>query len=140
MVFRCFWICEGDGGSAVVGAIEMGEVFGVGAEDEGEDFGPACHGGFKADDVGEFVDGEGLRDGAGDGGEGAGERVETVGDGDVLHYIGLVEDIGAGRGNVDLDEIGRGGRGDRVVGHASEECADFGRGKGKAAAGIYVGD
>ncbi len=118
MVFRCFWICECDGGGAVVGAIEVGEVFGVGAEDEGEDFGPACHGGFKADDVGEFVDGKGLGDCAGDGGEGAGERVEAVGDGDVFHYIGLVEDIGAGRGYVDVDEIGGGGGGGRVVGHA----------------------
>ena len=118
MVFRCFWISEGDGSGAVVHTIEVGEVFGVGAEDEGEDFGPACHGGFEADDVGEFIDGEGLGDGAGDGGEGAGEGVEAVGDGDVFHYVGLVEDVGAGGGNVDVDEVGGGGRGDRVVGHA----------------------
>ena len=118
MVFRGFGIGEGDSGGAVVNAIEVGEVLGVGAEDEGEDFGPACHGGFEADDVGEFVDGEGLGDCAGDGGEGAGERVEAVCDGDVFHYVGLVEDIGASRGNVDVDEIGGGGGGDRVVGHA----------------------
>lgn len=118
MVFGCFGVCEGDGCGAVVGAVEVGEVFGVGAEDEGEDFGPAGHGGFEADDVGEFVDGEGLGDGAGDGGEGAGEGVEAVGDGDVFHYVGLVEDVGAGGGDVDVDEVGGGGGGGCVVGHA----------------------
>lgn len=131
---------ELDGGGAVVGAIQEGEVLGVGAEDEGEAFGPAGHGGFEAEDVGQLVDGEGGGDGGGDGGEGTREAVEAVGDGDVFHDVGLVEDVGAGGG----DEDGEGGGGLAAgggggVGHALEERADFWGGKSKAAAGVDVG-
>lgn len=59
-----------------------------------------------------------MGDGAGDGGEGAGEAVEAVGDGDVFHYVGLVEDVGAGGGDVHVYEGGGGGGGVRGVGHA----------------------
>lgn len=89
------------------------------AEDEGEAFGPAGHGGFEADDVGQLVDGQGGSDGGGDGGEGAREPVEPVGDGDVFHDVGLVQDVGAGGGDEHGEGGGRfaGGRGGGV-GHA----------------------
>ncbi len=64
LVLGRFGVGEPDGGGAVVGAVQVGEVLGVRAEDEGEDFGPAGHGGLEPDDVAELVDGEGLGDGA----------------------------------------------------------------------------
>lgn len=90
LVLLRFRVREPDGRGAVVGAVQEGEVLGVGAEDEGEAFGPARQGGFEAEDVGELGEGEGGGDGCGDGGEGAREAVEAVGDGDVFHYVGLV--------------------------------------------------
>lgn len=128
------------GGGAVVRAVQEGEVLVVGAEDEGEAFGPAGHGGFEAEDVGELVDGERGGDGGGDGGEGPWEAVEAVGDGDVFHYVGLVEDVGAGGGDEDVDGGGGlSGGGGGGVRHAVEEGADFGGGELEAAAGVDVG-
>jgi hypothetical protein len=106
LIFGRFGVGEADSGGAVVFAVEPAEVFVVGAEDQGEDFGPAGHGGFEADDVGEFVDGERLGDGAGFAGEGAGELVEAVGDCYVFHYVGLVEDICSCWRDVDVDQVG----------------------------------
>ncbi len=62
LIFCGLWVGEFDGRGAVVDAVEVGEVFGVRAEGEGEHFGPAGHGGFETDDVAEFVDGERLGD------------------------------------------------------------------------------
>lgn len=140
LVLRRLGVRELHGGGAVVGAVEEGEVLVVGAEDEGEAFGPAGHGGFEAEDVRELVDGEGGGDGGGDGGEGAWEAVEAVGDGDVFHDVRLVEDVGAGGGDEDVEGgggVGEGGGGG--VGHAVEERADFGGGETEAAAGVDVG-
>ena len=62
LVFCCFWIRQSDGRVAVVDAIEECEILGVGAEDEGEDFRPACHCRLDSYNVTEFVDGKGLGD------------------------------------------------------------------------------
>ena len=105
MVFGRFRVREPHRRCAVIFPVQVGEVLGVRAEDQGEDFGPAGHGGFHADDVAEFVDGQGLGDGACDFGEGAREAVEAVGDRDVFHYVGLVEDVGAGGRDVDIHEV-----------------------------------
>lgn len=81
-----------------------------------------------------------MGDGAGDFGEGAGEFVEAVSDGDVFHYVGLVKDVGAGGGDVDVYEVGGGGGGGGGVGHSFEEGADVGGREGEAAAGVDVAD
>ena len=88
------------------------------AEDQGEDFGPAGHGGLESDDVAELINGEGLGDGAGDVGEGSREIVEAVGDGDVFHYVGLMQDIGASGWDVRVYQIVRGGGWRRGVAHS----------------------
>ena len=140
LVFCRFRIGKFDSRGAVVGAVEVREIFGMGTEDEGEHFGPAGHCGFCADDVAEFVDGEGLGDGARDVGEGTGEAVETVGDSDIFHDVGLVEHVGACWGDVDVDEVWGGAGGGCCVGHSFQEGANFWGGEGEAAAGVDVGD
>ena len=82
---------------AVVGAVEVREVLVVRAQDQRHHLRPACHGGFEPHDVRELVDGQRLRDGAGDFGEGPGEVVEAVGDRCVFHDVGFVEHVCARR-------------------------------------------
>ena len=119
------WIRQAHGRLTVVFAVEVGEILVVRAEDQGHDFGPAGHGGFGADDVAELVDGEGLGDGGGDGGEAARELVEAVGDGEVFHYIGLVEDICPSGWDLNVKDVGvRGGRGGGIA-HTGEVLACF---------------
>ena len=126
---------------AIIAPVQEAEILVVGAEDQGHDLGPAGHGGLEADDVGELVDGEGLGDGGGDGGEGARQLVEAVGDADVFHDVGLVEDVGSGGRDEDVEgvRVGGGGGGGRV-GHAEQQGAGFLGGEVEAAAGVDVGE
>lgn len=126
LVFCCLGVREADCRLPIIFAVQPGEVLVVRAQYQGEDFGPPGHGGFEADDVGEFVDGQRLGDGGADIGEGAGEFVEAVGDADVFHDVGLVQDVGAGRGDEDVEDVGGGAAGFGGVGHAGEEVADLG--------------
>ena len=71
-------------------------------------------------------------------GEGAGEAVEAVGDGYVFHYVGLVEDVCACWGDVDVYKVGVRGGGRGCVGHAFEKGADFVGGQGEPATGVYI--
>ena len=62
LVLGRFGVGQPDGGVAVVDAVQVCEVLGVRAEDQREDFGPACHRGLLSYNVAEFVDGERLAD------------------------------------------------------------------------------
>lgn len=62
LVFCRFRIGQPDGRVAVVDAVEEFKVLCVRAEDEGEDFRPACHCRLYSYNVAEFVDGERLGD------------------------------------------------------------------------------
>lgn len=64
LVFRRFRVGQSDGGGAIVHAIQVCKVLCVRAEDQGKNFRPACHCRLESYDVAEFVDGEGLGDGA----------------------------------------------------------------------------
>lgn len=129
-----------DGGVAIVLAVQPGKVLIVRAENQRQDLRPAGHSGLDTDDVGELVDGEGLGNGAGLAGERAGEVVEAVRDGDILHDITLVKHIGASRGDLNVNGIGvvRGWLG--TVRHLGQEVADLSRGKFQATALVDVGD
>ena len=140
LVLGRFGVGEADGGGAVVGTVQVGKVLGVRAEDQGEDFGPACHGGFESDNVGEFVDGEGLGDGGGDVGEGSREVVEAVGYCDVFHYIGLMQDVCASGRDVHVYEVVRGGGWRSGIAHSLQQGADFGSGERQAATRVDVRD
>ena len=62
LVFCCFRVGQPDGSVAVVDAIEESKILCMRAEDEGEDFRPACHCRLDSYNVAEFVDGERLGD------------------------------------------------------------------------------
>ena len=141
LVFRGFRIGQFHRRGAIIAPIQEPEILVVGAEDQGHDLGPARHSGLEADDVGELVDREGLGDGGGDGGEGAGQLVEAVGDADVFHDVGLVEDVGSGGWDEEVEGVRVGGGGGcGRVGHASQQGAGFLGGEVEAAAGVDVGE
>lgn len=139
LVFGCLGVGELDG-SVVVGVVQPAKVLVVRAKNQRHDLAPAGHGTLQPDDIGELVDGEGLGDRGGLVGEGVGKRIVAVGDGNILHDVALVENIGASDGNVNIDEVGVGGRGAGDVGHLGELGADVLRGEGEAAALVNVGD
>ena len=62
LVLCRFRVGQSDGRVAVVDAVEECKVFCMRAEDEGEDFRPACHCRLYSYDVAQFVDGERLGD------------------------------------------------------------------------------
>lgn len=122
-------------------------------KDQGKDFDPTSLGTHPADSVAELVWREGLGDGAGRG-ERALEVVEPVRHRGVLHDVALVQDVGPGRRDEDVDEVVVGdlevgrverlellaGNGDRrVEAHLAEELDDVGAGEGEAGAGVDVG-
>ena len=125
--------------AAIVGLAEPSVVFVVGAEDQRHDLRPARHGGFQADDVGEFVEGEGSRDAVGGSWEVAREVVEAVGDGDVFHYVRFVEDVGARDGDAYVEGVRISFGGDGGVAHFLQEGAQRLAGLVEAADGVEVG-
>ena len=97
----------------------------MGTEDEGHDFGPAGHGSFEADNIAELIDHEWLSNGTGLGGERTRELIKAICDGDIFHNVALVQDVSAGGRNVHVNQVGRGGGGFCVVGHAFQERANL---------------
>lgn len=119
---------------------------------ERQDLDPASLGTQAADGVAELVRGVGLGDGAGLG-EGALEVVEAVRDGSVLHDVALVQNVGPGRRDEDVDqvvvgdfEVGRverdkglaSNRDRRIEAHLAEELHTFWPVKVEAGARVDV--
>ena len=125
---------------AVVLAVQPAEVLVVRAQDQRHNFRPAGHGGFHAYNVRELVDWEGLRDRAGLAREGPREVVESVRDRHVLHDVGLVKHVGAGRRDEHVDHIRRRRRWLGVVRHLPQQFANLGGGELEATALVDVGN
>lgn len=87
----------------VILAVEPGEVFVMRTQDQRQSFRPASHGRLCSDDVGEFVNGERLADGAGDVGERSWELVETVGNGGIFHDVRLMKHVRTSRWDIDVN-------------------------------------
>lgn len=127
-----------DGTATVILAVQPAEVLIVRAEDQRHDLGPAGHGGLSADHVGQLVDGKRLGDGAGLAGEGLGELVKAVGDSNILHDVALVEDIGASRGDLDVNGVRVVGGRSSAEGHLLQQSADLGGAEVQATALVDV--
>ena len=134
-----FRVGQSDGSVAVVLAVQPSEVLFMGAKDKREHLGPASHGGFHANDIGELVDGKGLSNGSRLAGERTRKRVETISNGNILHDIALVENVGARRGDVDIDEVRVISRWLGVVCHLLQVGTDLGSGEVQATALVDVG-
>lgn len=128
-----------DSGVAIVLAVQPGKVLVMRAKNEWQNLRPTSHSSLNTNDVGELVDGEGLGNGAGLAGERARKVVEAVGDGNILHDITLVENIGASRGNLNINGISVVRRRLGTVCHLGQEVADLKRGKIQATALVDVG-
>ena len=104
MVLCGLGVGERDGG-AVVLAVEPAEVLVTSAQDQRHDLSPSSHGGLKADNIAQLVDGQGLGDGGGLVGVVPWESVEAVGDSDILHDVTLVQDVGTGLRDGDVEDV-----------------------------------
>lgn len=106
LVFQGLGVCQTHGSLAVVLAVQPGKVLIVAAENEGQDFAPAGHGGFESDNVGQLVDHEGGTDGGTSCRGSARQLVETITDRQVLHNITLMQDIGTRGRDGDFEQVG----------------------------------
>lgn len=113
------------GGVAIILAVQPGEVLIMRAQDQRQDLGPTGHGSFHTNNVGELVDGQRLGNSARLARERAGKVVEAVSDGNVLHDITLVQNIGAGRRDLDINDVGLASRGLGMVSHLAQVLADL---------------
>lgn len=129
-----------DGGVSIVLAVEPSEVLVVRAQDQGQHLRPAGHGSLHAHNIGKLVDGEGLSNGTGLAGERPGKVVEAISDGDILHDVGLVENVGSRRRDKHINQILGSGRGLRIVSHLLQESANLLGGELQAAALVEVGN
>lgn len=140
LVLEGLGVGKADDSVTVVLAVEPGKVLVVRAEDEREDFDPAGHGGLDTDNIAELVDGQGTANGGAASGRCAGEVVEAVADGKILHDITLVQNIGARGRDSNVEEVLVGGRGLGNVSHLGEELAEVLGRAVEASAGVEVVD
>jgi len=129
-----------DGGVSVILAVQPTEVLIVRAQDEGHHFRPTSHGSLHANDIGKLVDGKRLSNCAGDVGECARKRVETVSNGHIFHDITLMENIGTGWGDFHIDDVRRNCGGLGAVRHLCELVADLSGAEFQATALVDVRD
>lgn len=111
LVLGSLGVGEADDGVAVVLAVEPGEVLVVAAKDERHDLAPAGHSSLNADDVSELVDHKRCANSGATVGRSARQVVVTVADGQILHDVALVQNVGTGGRNDNLQEVGVGRRG-----------------------------
>lgn len=106
LILQRLGVGEPDDSVAVILAVEPCKVLVVTAESQGHDLAPSGHGSLDAHNVAELVDGERGGNGGAAVGGAARQPVEAVADGDILHDIGLVQDIGTSWGDGDLQQVG----------------------------------